>query len=262
MECSICGKNVLFPKKIFDGALCKDCVAKLPTPNIELSVGMAKELIDFKGDTKNFRATTNLGKLHIDYGNGYFVAGEKVNKDGTTETPFVFSVLDLTDYSITFDIRMKKNGEPFTGSKKNTIIGDTTFRCSLNNPDVFLSIPLARGQIVKYYYTDKTHISWEEPMELKKFRIAFDQMVKKAFTDYEEKIKQQRAMQQEEMEETNELKLAMAVFFLEEGYTKAELRRQRNMLIKTFHPDSQKTNAQEYAQKINHYYEVLLRNAS
>ena len=260
MKCSICGNNVAFPKKIYDGGLCRECAKKLPTPEMEMTVLMAKELMEYKGDSEHFTATANLGKLYIDYGHGTFVIGEKVDKKGKTETPFVFSVLDLADYAISFNIRLKKNGQPFPGSKRNTIVGDIHFKCSLNNPCVFISVPLARGKIVKYYYTDASHITWDEPMEVKEFRIAFQQMVKKAFTEYEDELKRRQARQEPVQEGANELQVAMAVFFLTEGYTKAQLRRQRNMLIKTFHPDSGQTGEEEYAQKINHYYEILLDN--
>jgi hypothetical protein len=90
-------------------------------------------------------------------------------------------------------------------------------------------------------------------------------MIKKAFTAYEDELKRQKeqAMQEERdrmSSGANELQVAMAVFFLSEGYTKTELRRQRNMLIKTFHPDSHQTDQQEYAAKINNYYEILLNH--
>lgn len=50
---------------------------------------------------------------------------------------------------------------------------------------------------------------------------------------------------------------ALSLFMLEEGYTLDELRKQRNRLMKSFHPDEDDAETVRYAQKINCAYEVL-----
>lgn len=50
---------------------------------------------------------------------------------------------------------------------------------------------------------------------------------------------------------------ALSLFMLEEGYTLDELKKQRNRLMKSFHPDEDDTETVRYAQKINWAYEVL-----
>ena len=44
---------------------------------------------------------------------------------------------------------------------------------------------------------------------------------------------------------------------LDEGYTLDELKKQRNRLLKSFHPDEGSEETKKYAQKINSAYELL-----
>ena len=50
---------------------------------------------------------------------------------------------------------------------------------------------------------------------------------------------------------------ALSLFMLEEGYTLDELRKQRNRLMKSFHPDEDDAETVRYAQKINCAFEIL-----
>lgn len=53
---------------------------------------------------------------------------------------------------------------------------------------------------------------------------------------------------------------ALNLFMLDEGYTMDELKKQRNRLLKSFHPDEESEETKKYAQKINSAYEILKRN--
>lgn len=54
---------------------------------------------------------------------------------------------------------------------------------------------------------------------------------------------------------------ALALYMLTEPFTKAELKKQRNRLLKSFHPDEGDSQTMVYAQKINKGYETLLQYA-
>lgn len=54
---------------------------------------------------------------------------------------------------------------------------------------------------------------------------------------------------------------ALALYMLSEPFTKAELKKQRNRLLKSFHPDEGDSQTMVYAQKINKGYETLLQYA-
>ena len=55
---------------------------------------------------------------------------------------------------------------------------------------------------------------------------------------------------------------ALNLFMLDEGYTLEELKKQRNRLLKSFHPDEGSEETKKYAQKINGAYEILKRKIS
>lgn len=56
------------------------------------------------------------------------------------------------------------------------------------------------------------------------------------------------------MKEQEEIRDARILFMLGEGYTEAELRRQRAALMRAFHPDNKHVLDPAYAQKINDAY--------
>ena len=68
---------------------------------------------------------------------------------------------------------------------------------------------------------------------------------------------QQRAYQQRTSSVDQAYQSAMSMFMLNEGYTLEELKKQRNRLLKSFHPDEGNDNDSSYAQKINVAFDLL-----
>lgn len=58
---------------------------------------------------------------------------------------------------------------------------------------------------------------------------------------------------------SNEVYDAMTLFMLEKPYTQEDVRKQRNRLMKSFHPDGNDIS-EVYAQKINNAYNILLKS--
>lgn len=54
---------------------------------------------------------------------------------------------------------------------------------------------------------------------------------------------------------------AMSLYMFSGSFSKEELKKQRNRLLKSFHPDEGDSQTLQYAQKINNAYEVLQRYA-
>lgn len=79
--------------------------------------------------------------------------------------------------------------------------------------------------------------------------------------NYENTYRQQQREQQREYagyQSTDvEYRAALSLFMLEEGYTLDELKKQRNRLMKTFHPDEDDAEMTRYAQKINNAFSLL-----
>lgn len=262
MQCIVCGKKSFLMKKISGQPVCDDCRKKLPNLELEFTKDSAKELMRYEGATKLFCRTHNLGRLYIDNENGLFVVNEKINDEGRTDTMYVFSVLYIENFAMYYSVRKTKNGQAVLNKKKDCVVGDIVFHCAMKYPTITFDYILRKNIEMPFYNIDSTHISWDEPIMLRDFKNVFYVMVENAFKRYrrsleEDKPQNENMFTKDRMKD--DLQKAMAAFFLEKGYTEQDLRRQKKKLMKTFHPDEGETN-DEYAQKINQYYDILKRN--
>ena len=94
---------------------------------------------------------------------------------------------------------------------------------------------------------------------------ASEKQQEKERQEREQREKERRERQKREQRESTqninlEYERALALFMLKTPFTITELKKQRNMLIKSFHPDEGGTS--EYAQHINNAFDVLKKYAS
>lgn len=249
-------------KKISGLPVCDNCRKRLPSFDLQFTKDSVKQLIEYKGNTELFHKTHNLGKLCIDNENGLFVVNEKINSEGKTNSQYVFSVLYADNFTLYYEIYKDKKGQAVLRKNKSRVAGDIIFHCAMRYPTITFDCTLLKNIEMPFLKIDSTHISWDEPIVLRDFKNIFYVMVERAFKRY------RRSLENDSPEKENmftkdrmksDLTEALAAYYLEPGYTEADLKKRKRKLMKTFHPDEGETN-EEYAQKINRYYDILLRN--
>lgn len=289
-NCCICGNPVgLFSgHKIYGGeALCKECFEKagaavrpmLPSMNVQDVKFYYQYLSDTKSMAKAFTETDSLGLLHIDEQDGLFtVCGneyfDKKTRHLKKNPHDIFYCLYLKD----FNLSMKASSAGGTAAS-------VVFTAELTAPVLRFRttiVPKARFRAEE----DGEYIKYFESTDVVNFRQAFIAMYNRAYDQYKHRTMEEARAASEKQEESrklseeerrrqyerdmsrsgnmenvdNELRKAMAAFMLEDGFTERELKRQRNILLKAFHPDAGETNESVYTEKILKYYDVLRKS--
>lgn len=253
--CVICGnKTGVFAFKCADGSVCSDCESHIPISArkylkqapayiVERTIENDRKTTAFC--RKNFVETASYGCLRLDECHGLFaICDEKMEENGRLKAQChdVFSALYVKDFALSI-----QNMEASPNSVKVSVV----FTAEMDKPIIRLKRTLKTATCyVKRL--DETHITYTEPSDLTLFRNIMNQMVRDAWERFDYKNRQDlitpRAL---------ELFKARALFMLGEGYTENELKKQRNRLIKAFHPDEGEEEMTKYATIVNESYKIL-----
>lgn len=251
-NCPVCSApmKALMSKRCADGTICSACYSLLPAgvPLEQIGSLTVRVLLSNLSADKGFQKTAAYGSLQIDERRGLLA----VKRNGS-KLPAVFNGYDCTDISLSCS-------KPHVDSHGN-VFCNIILRFTYTPLGLPIEIKIKPN--VKYkkerMLTDQIEIS--EPGDLSMFRSMFANAVGKSYA--------MKAAADEAYSETitvsavsdpnDDLRNAMALFMLEDGYTAAQVRQMRNKLIKAFHPDVS-DEADVYAQKINNAYEVLMKN--
>lgn len=258
-KCYCCGNPLpLFGRRKIRGeVICKTCFMKIP---LRLRIdrkridGVTANRIVSRYDTdgkqylKRFVETAKYGPLHVDGVHGLFAVCEpkKIDANGKIIGEFadVYSLLELEDYEITTKI-----GKP----SGRTVYCGVDFFFELSSPHLRIKQTIKPKALCMTKQIDSETMAIQEPADLSFFRSVFFQAYKSAVEKYNQRI--------EGLYPTHhsfELLKARSLFMLEEDYTKDALKRQRNRLLKTYHPDEGADDeCLMYAQKINDAYHLL-----
>ena len=136
------------------------------------------------------------------------------------------------------------------------------FQCVIKEPDVRFGCLMSENVPceVKSYFTDE--IVYKEHRELRAFRENLEYLVQN--NEINRKKSNTGSASSSTGTNTNSTDTsylqATALFMLDNDFTRSDLKRQRNRLMKAFHPDTTGNNVEmeAYAQKINSAYELLL----
>lgn len=284
-HCCICNSKTgfLFKKRLGDGSeICSSCQKRISDGILESAPYLTKEEVrswlDYSEKTPNltdsFQESHHYGSLHLDFKNALICLCQAGNIDKTghlkNNPGDIYRILDMTEIGLDMEA-----GKP----RDNTLIGDLYFNA--NFPDygfrlhvcVQHSVPFnseINGNIVQYL----------EPGDLIFFRSDFNRIVRTTFEkklaeiEMEKKIEQEMARKlfearerkkreeqekrrREKEERTSLLHDAKTAFLLDDDYTIEDLKKQKRILLKAYHPDSGNTPDQRYFKKLMSYYEVL-----
>lgn len=251
-ECSVCGNSISVWKqvKFMDGALCPECQHKIPQffkkQMGNMTLTSIKHLMEYeeKEFLKNFQVTASYGMLHIDEMHGLFCITDKLEGDKPAkDDPCVFYVLDLGEVGL-FCVDAKAN-------RKNVLV-NVKMQCK------FPALALDFGVLIKekvpcnFKQVTATQVEYNEPGDFSMFRNMFNQMWKNENFKLKQKYEHNFLSKQE-----IDIFKARCLFMLEESFTKEELKKQRNTLIKAYHSDVSGDSRDFYTRKINEAYRLL-----
>ncbi|WP_455720483.1 hypothetical protein [Agathobacter sp.] len=259
--CQCCGTELKGTQQIKFGnihsqfILCKDCENKIHPvikdyANSNWSYSDFEDYLAWEEETKDERAqfskTSSYGSycsVDIDKKRGLFKINMPLIKEG-----MVFRFADLDDCDI--DFRPEEADDGFLNS---TVMGNEFIMVELTRPNVRIEemLTLTACYSAKKKGVFSTKYEYNLSDELYGFIRTFTTCI------YLEQEKQNQAYA-EESYNIDEIEKALALFMFDsmEDVTEENLKRQRNALIKAFHPDNNESN-ERYSQKINEAYDLL-----
>lgn len=265
--CVECNKKTtpLLRFKLADGNyLCSDCCSKLPS---YITEQLSKQDIDYYHHVLDyleysntnlkpkFQETHNYYNLHIDVNNLLFYIDRKL-KDDT----LILEFKHIADFEILYDPSTYKEG--VIGDK---VFGNVLFRIVMNEP--FFNYEAifdkqVKSKAKKAFFGSK--ISYENPKGM-------DEIIEVFNSTYETAIAIESAgyegYQRENSSNGNnindDLTQALNLFMFDslDDVDLEKLKKQRNRLVKTFHPDSSEESIDDkFMVKINAAYEIIKKH--
>lgn len=254
--------------------LCKECLKKLPCT-------VAASILDFEPEQiktvkkymddnhqsllESFERSDSIGSLHIDYKNGYFALyGKQLKKKQLPR-----KCRDIYKFSEVVNAEIVcKNVRSSNTKYIFSIVVDIELCFRLRNPDISVKIVIASEVFCDTFRDTKGQISYLEPSKVIDFRKYLNQIIQQNCNTsqqyretYNNRSNQYRKSNSSSTTQNTDFVKAAALFMLDDKFTKAELKKQRNRLMKTFHPDTSGNNEDMdmYAKKINDAYNLLLK---
>lgn len=291
--CPICSSEIgMFDfgaKKFnYENKLCKKCVNKIPSVLHDqlkfLTIKDYENIIAYvdkmENDIYDFSTTHSYGNLHLDSNRGLFAICKKEKIKGGKLDPNelnVFSCLDLE--SIELNFIKDKNRKIENGN----VYGYVNLIFGIKSLDLNVNTIIKKCEKTKIIQIENQY-GYDEPYELKIFKSEFQRMIERTVNKYNENVKRnneilenlnkemeyqqkiyeemKRESERLEKEKNNlqsELEKAKTLFMVSDNYSVEEIKKIRNRLIKSFHPDGNDVG-DEYAKKINNAYDMLIKN--
>ena len=294
-QCEQCGNRIgLFSSvKLYGGKyVCKTCYGKIPKAFQQyryLDYQLFADGYDYGQRVLNyasssFLVTAQYGRMALDEKNGlvYFGDATDFDRDGHLKRPTVniYHCMSL----LKADIQVKPS---MVHRRAEYVECGVTFTAMFENREIRITETLkkhAHGNLLIEPGTG--HASFSEPADLTAFRGIYNQMVERAVTgidevekalekkrredewmaevhkqmelEIQERVKKAMETQQEAQMRGRKIDDAKALFMIQGQYDVSELKAQRALLLKTFHPDNHQVESAVYAQKINDAYQLLL----
>lgn len=248
MKCERCGRDSRL-KKTKDAYICKSCIKKMQIPAC------------IKENISQFR-TSDLIKLD-DYrqhygGDAVFKINENIcfKNSGITITPYTIPYKNIK--SISF------GKHPFKDMGNGSAKCIVTLVVELKAPAVVIEYEIDYHSLQYNIYKDSIYFSetiYEERMN----QLSIHEFLISGFNSYgdyaADKAKRKKSYKRQSnnnrKNDNEALRDARLIFRLGEKYTKEDVKKARNELIKKYHPDM--GGSEEFAQKINDAYDLLIK---
>lgn len=293
-QCTHCGNKIgLFSSvKLYGGKrVCKICYEKIPRSFQQyryLDYQLFEDGYDYGERVLNhaapsFLVTAQYGRMALDEKNGliYFGDATDFDKNGHLKRPTVniYHCMSL----LKTDIQVKPST---VHAKAGYVECGVLFTAVFENHEIRIVETLkkhAHGNLLVEPETGR--MSFSEPADLTAFRSLYNQMVERAMAgidevekalekkrredewmaevrrqmelEIQERVKRTVESQQKAMDRKRKIDDAKALFMVQGQYDISQLKAQRALLLKTFHPDNNQVESAIYAQKINDAYRLL-----
>ncbi len=261
-QCRCCGKTLKGTEQQIFGeddpfVLCDECADRIPIDAHLYAKEHWKyedyaEFIEWDNETKEERSHFNPD---IEYGRGtcLFIDTERLllGIGSDKEMAFVFRFKDIKTYELNFKPEEIKEG--ILGEK---VKGNEFVAIELGVPDLYFEEVLERG--VKLKLKKKGFINTKYEYD---FSESFSELIRDFTICVYLELTEQGILDESSIN-ISEIEKALALFMFDsmDDVTQESLKKQRNALIKAFHPDNNETN-EAYSQKINAAYDLLSRMA-
>lgn len=253
MNCSFCNKKItsIFSHRTGSFCICNNCMSELPfyfTKHIEnYSYEEILSIIHWEKEKKNglkqiFFTTSSYGYLHIDSlhhliaigKTNDFEKGKPINND-----VLIVEIKNLSNVS--FDVDVDR-------SSIEEINGSILMSIGITNPEITLqNVLIKKSETITPTMVNENSVTFSLPPDV-------ELMWNEIYEIKEQLINHNFLLSGNQ----REIDRAMGLYMVEDGFTLDQLKKQRNVLMKVFHPDIDTTEgADERSQFVINAYELL-----
>ena len=253
-HCDICN-GTFKTKKIKDGVICNSCFNRLPfflkQHKPRLLTETASVFLSYLGQVgrDGFRLTSRYGALAVDETRGIIGLADSEKTLKRIDKPSLIRRIWRRIRGTVFDSDTAINsGKIFlvpleeidgiglyckspTANKKG-VFCDIEFSIKIDSVGIDKAFTVKKRAACPSKRKDATHLVWDEPGTLSVFRNIIQGMIDGRTRLLSES---QKAILRSERDMATVR--AMALFMVEDGYTREDLKHRRNALLKAFHPD-------------------------
>ncbi|WP_022754735.1 DUF4428 domain-containing protein [Butyrivibrio fibrisolvens] len=266
-KCVICKDKVplLNSIKLMDGNyLCPKCVKKAsPCIRKTFSEMVPKYVIDYfdylplaEKKAKQFHKTCSYGICQIDEDNHLIsiCKDSNINRKGKLR----HNPLDIYDLKYLQDIRLDMRP---CSVHKGPLTGDLRLYLSMSKPKAQIDVIIA-PKVKMNTRVEEEYLSYTEPNDLIFFRSLLASAIESAKNVlnagwHENSDSTDISCERVLSNNDSKYRAALNVFMLDDDYTEQDLKRQRNILLKAFHPDAGNTDNNKFTERIVESYEIL-----
>lgn len=273
MKCNYCNKETTKTIRLKDGVICEECLGNFPRcmrdhiSRYHLETLRRIELSNIFKSLKSYNADSEILKFGEAAITNYYLKFSDVliplNRIASVSVFF----RPVTQQKSFFHSLNKKHVYGYVSMKITTtypnlelqdVIGETTAIQTSQNHYSLNDECLMIGRKIRDI------IDLREENERQNIKLVEAQKKEQRAINMYLREKERAEYAEKRLRETvkgcsNEVYDAMTLFMLESPYTQEDVRKQRNRLMKSFHPDGNDIS-EVYAQKINNAYNILLRS--
>lgn len=251
--CDLCGAKLplLSKRKAKDGVICGACASKIPRILYktlpEYKIKALKEIAAYETRMRGsaFVSTAHCGKLHLDEIHGLIAICDKSDSDGKLiGTADVFECIYLDSIGL-YAIEPRQI--------KQDIVCDIEFACAIKYPELNFRTSVKREVKCDFKRENKTQVIWSEPGTISVFRNMLNQTIQTA-VDRAIKARTPTVRPYD-----LDMMVARAVFHVGEGYSKEQIERQYQNMVKMYRSAYSDEEANQAIPMLTKYYQ-LLRN--